>query len=173
MVIAIANDSLFRDKRSWMGISDQPVPILTHFLIDPKSQNYEAQWAFLIQNFGPGIALDVVEDFETANKHTLAKAFAETCEDAAKHYTKRKDSDLQGGYLIFPGQKIGVPGTELGNIARLHSDGALYVVGCILYDDQFGKRHKTSTCLQTLNDMDFGAVSKTEQRLLTCESEAN
>ncbi len=56
---------------------------------------------------------------------------------------------------------------------QLHSDGAVYIVGCILYEDQFGKIHKTNTCLQTLNDMDFGAVSQKPQNLQVCESQAN
>ena len=171
--IDLTNESLLRDKRSWVGLSLDPVPMLTHFLIDPKSQNYDVQWYFLIQNFGPGVALNVVENFEAANKHNLNKSFAETCNGAARHYGKRINSDIQGGYVLFPGQQIGIPGTELGNMEQLHSDGAVYIVGCILYDDQFGKRHKTSTCLQTLNDMDFGATSRKPQNLFACESAAD
>jgi hypothetical protein len=171
--IDLTNESLLRDKRSWVGISTDPVPMLLRFVIDPKSRNYEIQWYFLIHNFGPGVAINVVENFEVANKHTLNKSFAETCEIAEKHYGKRTDSDIHDGYVLFPGQQIGVPGTELGNMEQLHSDGAAYVVGCILYEDQFGKRHKTTTCLQTLNDMDFGAVSNKPQNLFACEAQAN
>jgi hypothetical protein len=170
----LSSSSIRLDKRAWVGLAFDPVPMLTHFIIDPGSQNYEIQWYFLIHNFGPGVALNVVDDFEAANGYNIQKSVAETCDDAAKHYYgKRIDSEIQGGSVLFPGQQMGVPGTEMGNMQQLHSNGAVYIVGCIMYDDQFGKRHKTTTCLRTGSDMDFGAVSRKPQNLFTCESSSD
>ncbi len=89
-----ANESLWRDKRSWVGVSATPVPILTHFVVDGPSQGYSIAWYFLIQNFGPGVALNVVEDFETANKHALTKHLP-------KPVTMRRNTMESGEIPIF------------------------------------------------------------------------
>jgi hypothetical protein len=153
--LAIANQSLWLDKRAWVGIS--PPATLNFFLIDPISHGYSLQYFLVIKNFGPGVALHVTSSFEASNVHTVAKATQETCEQAAQYSTAQAPVAIRGGYVLYPNDGTNAPGNELGSMEQLESpDGPLYIVGCILYQDQFGAHHRTRACFRTFDDINRG-----------------
>jgi hypothetical protein len=169
--VNIAKDSLRAAQRAWVSITHPAY--LNWFVVDPSNKNYSIEYVFIIKNYGPGVALHVASHFDAVNIRSFRKTFQESCNDAAIYYTDRAIEEARGGYALFPNEETRVPGVQIGNMEQLDSDGPLYIVGCILYQDQFGVQHKTQTCFRTSDDMDLGAIRKKRQGLYACSSEAN
>jgi hypothetical protein len=146
----IANTALRLDKRAWVGVS--PPATLNSFVVYRADGNYGISYKFILKNFGPYVALNVASNFESTSERDIGKTITEACSTARQTLSKSVPRNVHG-YPLFPSEELGLPGNELGGIDRLNLDSRLLIAGCIIYNDQFGIEHKTTTCFETLDAM--------------------
>jgi hypothetical protein len=147
-------DAMKADQRAWVG-ADSPPQVLVRSLEHGK---FRASIALVTRNFGKGPALKVMTDQRIVTSGHLDENVQSSC-DLIFPFVGLKPSRQvvlsdenafrrQWGHVIFPNQ-------TLSNVAEYGDDSLdligkeAYVIGCIVYRDQFSDPHWTKFCYNT------------------------
>lgn len=194
----IAGDALRRSQRPWIGIFGAPVVTEFEIGLDPdKRKQVISKITFVVKNYGtsPGIHVnfDAVpwffNDVKTAENFYdewraaswVACALPET--NAREHTVEQSIGRKEEwkmikappeGITIFPNEPVTFPdwpaGIGIYNLPADTVDHGMYIIGCVVYDDQFGKRlHHTRFCYRVPDPI---RTFKAPQQLQACEISA-
>jgi hypothetical protein len=145
-----AKDTLHIAHRPWINAERAE---LVNSLVSPPESRFDLQVKLALKNTGTSIATDgllmswAMPDNATTIGTNIEKAWQQT-EDMQR--AKRANTPWESGFVLNPG-------SILEHIIRMGSDdissqqvsrGDFYILGCILYRDQFATTHRTQFCFR-------------------------
>lgn len=144
-------DAMKADQRAWIGLDNPPRVTITPF----NQRNVRQVIDVTIKNFGKGPALKVMS-FELIVTSDLDNNVQSICNVLLPFVGLKPTTPTFGDYgrmlhpgsVIFPTQKITGGGGSVINFSDLIGKEA-YVIGCIVYQDQFSDPHWTKFCYKT------------------------
>jgi hypothetical protein len=140
-------------ERAWVGL-DGPPQVEVGSL---KQKTYTAQINLNIKNFGKGPALNVFTGSQIALHGHVAETLTATCNlifpfvglQPTGPVTSSEDiTKLHWGQLIFPNQPL-LTGTNIVDESTDVLGQEVFIVGCIVYKDQFEQPHWTKFSYST------------------------
>ncbi len=149
----VQREATINAERAWIGLEEPPQVEVSSL----KQKTYTAQIHMNIKNFGKGPALNVFTDSRMALHGHVEETLAISCdlispfvglhpnrpvssnEDITKH---------QWGQLIFPNQQLVTAISTAGESANVLGQ-EVFIVGCIVYKDQFEHPHWTKFSFST------------------------
>jgi hypothetical protein len=155
----IQRNAAMNAERAWVGLDGTP-SVEIGLLEDRKRMG--AAINFTVKNYGKGPALSVMAGARivpsgTDNRHVVEDALESTC-DLLSPFVGVKptrpvssDEDLmkhQWGHVVFPNQPFGTGTVTTIDLPKMIGK-EVYVVGCIVYRDQFSEPHWTKFCYNT------------------------
>lgn len=147
-----AVDALHMGYRPW--ISAQTADLMQPIVFPPKDRFY-LRVNFVLKNTGTSIATDglaiteVDPNYLITTKELMTKNFRKTCDDTQKmEAAVRQVTPWATGFILAPGDTLATPvGMGSDNIPNgAVKNGSFYVLGCVLYRDQFKIKHHTLFC---------------------------
>jgi len=150
----VQRESAMNSERAWVGLNQTP-----QIEITPLTQKeFTAQIGIQLQNFGKGPAFNVFAQGEFAVHGHVKETIETTCNlifpfvglKPTKPVSSNEDlSKNQWGQMIFPNQiPLNTGNSWSGNSADI-LEQEIFVVGCIVYKDQFQRPHWTEFSYST------------------------
>jgi hypothetical protein len=142
------NKSSVLINRAWVGVK-QPI-WLSNLTLDAK--NAKANYIITIKNYGPSVALNVaVSARVVVGPQYIIPTVYTTCEEASQESNavmvqagNPNYSEKAIGDSIFPSEEEGKHFSETAVQGRdTDISKGIFVVGCIIYKDQFGNQRRT------------------------------
>lgn len=154
-----AHDTLVMVNRPWLGLEGNMVTLEPVTASPEKQQTrIETKVGFSVKNFGNGPAFYVGIDvmpviYEkgidiSIHESDFRQAVTANCRIADALIRPVNLGDNQGGYTLFPGNRI-ILSREINNTSpHPQTDTWITMIGCISYKDQFTdtKAHHTHFC---------------------------
>lgn len=141
-------------ERAWVGLSSTPQVSISSL----KQKQFNAEIALELKNFGKGPALNVYSLSLFATHGHVQEQITTACNlifpfvGLKPTSPVQPSSDLskaQWGALVFPGQPPFIQGhSTIGNSADILGQ-EVFIVGCIVYKDQFETPHWTKFSYST------------------------
>jgi len=145
-------------ERAWVGL-DGPPSVNIGLL---KSSQTEAAINFTVKDYGKGPALSVMASAQivpsnTDNRHAVEDGLESTCnlisafvgvKPTRPVYSDAGITKHQWGHVVFPNQPFGTGTLTTIDMPKMIGK-EVYVVGCIVYRDQFSEPHWTKFCYNT------------------------
>jgi hypothetical protein len=145
-----AKDTLQMAYRPWVNAESAE---LVGALIFPPHGRFNLQAKLILKNTGTSVAIDglimpfAIPDYTSGMKTNIERAWEQT---ETMRQTKQNNTPWETGFVLNPGSTLEVPVT-LGSdeiSTEQVQRGDFYILGCILYRDQFGTMHHTQFCFR-------------------------
>jgi hypothetical protein len=148
-----AKDTLAASERAWVGVDTTPQVAFSVW----DQRKYQATISSVIKNFGKGPALKVKATHQLVAQGHVEEGIQWAC-DANFPFVGLKPSVpvvssdesfyKRWAHVMFTGQQASPSSIVEGNTSDLIGKEA-FVVGCIVYKDQFDRAHWTKFCYNT------------------------
>lgn len=148
-----AQDSLVAGERPWVG----PTGRIRVTASSIGKKGLSAAIVVEIQNYGKAPAFRVLTDTNIVVSD-LDRRVVMTCEELAPMVGRKTEmriatsdpniSARRWGQVLFPGAPV-TDGTELADTTTQVVGRVAYVIGCVVYEDQFANQHWTRFCYET------------------------
>jgi len=145
-----AKDTLQMAYRPWVNAEAAELVQPLQF---PPNKRFYLLVDVRLKNTGTAVASDglIMSSAEPDYTPTLSKTYRRACDSAREmKAVKEKNTPWETGFVLAPGNNLTVPvGMGSDDITSEQvTRGQFYVVGCVLYRDQFGMNHHTQFSFQ-------------------------
>lgn len=143
-----AIDTLRMGYRPWVNAETAN---LMQPIVFPPKERFFLKVNFVLKNTGTSIATDglALTEVEPDYTATMTKDFRKACDDTQRMKAAiRQGTPWATGFVLAPGNTLPLPvgmGSDIISNEQV-SKGQFYVLGCVLYWDQFKIRHHTKFC---------------------------
>ena len=136
--------------RPW--ITAQSVELIKPLLF-PPNHRFNLEVKIILKNTGTSVATDglAMPDAEPDYTAIISRNIHNSCDYANDmRLTKAKNTPWETGFVLAPGDTVPVPATMgSDNISPDQiGRGQFYVLGCVIYADQYRIWHHTQFCFQ-------------------------
>jgi len=149
---------------------------LTESLVFPPRHRFNLVVNITLKNTGTSVATDglAMPDAEPDYTAIISKSIYRACDSANEmRLTKAKSTPWETGFVLAPGDTLPLPATMgSDNISPEQiGKGQFFVLGCVIYADQYKLWHHTQFCFQP--DKPVSDPSKIKFRECDWYGEAN
>lgn len=168
-----ADQTLRMAYRPW--VTAQSVTLLEPLTFPPQHR-FNLKVVVNLKNTGTSVATDgiAMPDAEPDFTAIISKNVHRSCDTAnGFRSTKARDTPWETGFVLAPGDVLAVPATMGSDDISPEQigKGQFYILGCVIYSDQYKTWHHTQFCFQP--DSPVLDPSKIVFRLCDWYGEAN